>query len=196
MQQFQANRAMLRQYARLARQAKFRGLFCQISDPVDHLCRAVFLDSNRDETGRLDFLGLAPEQIQGFGLGVMAARARFCAREMGLPPEDIRVYGPHGAGLVAANAPDAGYDSAASAALTAATRDMNLRVGLSSAAVSILQLLRGREHFGAVPLGGVYFGCRSRMTRLGPQICREPLAEPLQERIAVAFRELEDFSDA
>ena len=207
MQQFQANRAMLRQYARLARQAKFRGLFCQISDPVDHLCRAVFLDSNRDETGRLDFLGLAPEQIQGFGLGVMAARARFCAREMGLPPEDIRVYGPHGAGLVAANAPDAGYDSAASAALTAATRDMNLRVralgfkpylapGLSSAAVSILQLLRGREHFGAVPLGGVYFGCRSRMTRLGPQICREPLAEPLQERIAAAFRELEDFSDA
>ncbi len=207
MQQFQANRAMLRQYARLARQAKFRGLFCQISDPVDHLCRAVFLDSNRDETGRLDFLGLAPEQIQGFGLGVMAARARFCAREMGLPPEDIRVYGPHGAGLVAANAPDAGYDSAASAALTAATRDMNLRVralgfkpylapGLSSAAVSILQLLRGREHFGAVPLGGVYFGCRSRMTRLGPQICREALAEPLQERIAAAFRELEDFSDA
>ena len=55
MQQFQANRAMLRQYARLARQAKFRGLFCQISDPVDHLCRAVFLDSNRDETGRLTF---------------------------------------------------------------------------------------------------------------------------------------------
>ena len=34
------------------------------------------------------------------------------------------------------------------------------------------------------------------MTRLGPQICREALAEPLQERIAAAFRELEDFSDA
>ena len=205
MQQFQANRDMLRHYARLARKAGFRGLFCQISDPVDHLCRAIFLESNRDGSGSLDYRGLLPEQIQGFGLGVMAARARYCGQELGIPRETIRVYGPHGAGLVAANAPTEGYDRARSASLTAATRDMNLRVrelgfkpyiapGLSSAAVSILQLLRGQVHFGAVPLGKAYFGCQSCMTPLGPRILREELAGPLQDRIAAAFRELEEFS--
>lgn len=205
MQQFQANRDMLRHYARLARKTGFRGLFCQISDPVDHLCRAVFLESNRDESGRLDYAGLLPEQIQGFGLGVMAARARYCGQALGIPQSSIRVYGPHGAGLVAANAPAEGYDGDLSAVLTAATRDMNLRVrelgfkpyiapGLSSAAVSILRLLQGQDHFGAVPLGRAYFGCQSRMTALGPQILREPLASPLQDRIACAFRELEEFS--
>jgi hypothetical protein len=82
---------------------------------------------------------------------------------------------------------------------------MNLRVrelgfkpyiapGLSSAAVSILQLLRGQVHFGAVPLGKAYFGCQSRMTPLGPRILQEELAPPLQQRIAEAFRELEEFS--
>ena len=205
MLQFQANRDMLRHYARLARKARFRGLFCQISDPVDHLCRAVFLESNRDCCGRLDYQGLLPEQIQGFGLGVMAARARYCGQKLGIPQGSIRVYGPHGAGLVAANAPGGDYDGPLSAALTAATRDMNLRVrelgfkpyiapGLSSAAVSILQLLRGQVHFGAVPLGKAYFGCQSRMTPLGPRILQEELAPPLQQRIAEAFRELEEFS--
>lgn len=85
MLQFQANRDMLRHYARLARKARFRGLFCQISDPVDHLCRAVFLESNRDCCGRLDYQGLLPEQIQGFGLGVMAARAATAARSWEFP---------------------------------------------------------------------------------------------------------------
>ena len=75
MAQYAANREMLRQYAKKAREAGFRGLFCQISDPVDHLARAVFLYSNQDESGMYDFAGLLPEQIQGFGLGVMAARA-------------------------------------------------------------------------------------------------------------------------
>ena len=67
-------------------------------------------------------------------------------------------------------------------------------VSSSSAAVSILQLLRGQVHFGAVPLGKAYFGCQSRMTPLGPRILQEELAPPLQQRIAEAFRELEEFS--
>lgn len=134
----------------------------------------------------------------------MAARARSCGQVLGIPQSSIRVYGPHGAGLVAANDPGGDYDGALSAALTAATRDMNLRVrelgfkpyiapGLSSAAISILRSC-GAGHFGAVPLGRAYFGCQSRMTPLGPQILREPLAGPLQDRIASAFRELEEFS--
>ena len=49
MAQYSANRAMLAAYARKAREAHFSGLFCQVSDPVDQLARAVFLESNRDE---------------------------------------------------------------------------------------------------------------------------------------------------
>lgn len=38
----------------------------------------------------LDFQGLLPEQIQGFGLGVMAARARSCGQVLGIPQSSIR----------------------------------------------------------------------------------------------------------
>lgn len=205
MAQFQANRALVAQYANLARKAGFRGLFCQISDPVDHLCRTVFLESNRSVGGKLDFLGLLPEQIQGFGLGVMAARAAYCAEELHLPSRNLlRTYGPHGAGLIVANAPNLGYDDMLSRALTEQTRDMNLRIrslgfkpyiapALSSAVLSILQLVRGQVHFGAIPLGGIYFGCQSRMTRYGVQPQQEPLAPVLQNRIQDAFQALQEF---
>ena len=117
----------------------------------------------------------------------MAARARSCGQVLGIPQSSIRVYGPHGAGLVAANDPGGDYDGALSAALTAATRDMNLRVrelgfkpyiapGLSSAAISILRLLRGQVHFGAVPLGRGLLRLPKPYDPLGPQILREPLA--------------------
>ena len=54
MAQFVRNREMLAGYARRARETAFDGLFCQISDPVDQLCRAVFLESNRDASGAFD----------------------------------------------------------------------------------------------------------------------------------------------
>lgn len=201
MLQYEANRDMLRHYAREARRVRFPGLFCQISDPVDHLARFVFLESNRNDAGEMDFQGLAPEQVQGFGLGVMAARARYAAPDT----DTLRVYGPHGAGLVVANAPDEGYDQETSLALTRATREMNLQVralgykpyiapGLSSAAVSILRLVRSLPHYGAVPLGGVYFGCENTMTPFGPKLLREPLAPPLLARLEQAWGELRGFA--
>ena len=58
-----------------SRERKFRGLFLVMSDPVDPLCRAAYLASNRDEAGNLDHQGLLPEQIRGLGLGVMNARS-------------------------------------------------------------------------------------------------------------------------
>ena len=90
MAQYEANRAMVGSYARMARQADFTGLFCQISDPVDHLSRSVFLQSNQKETGEFDFAGLLPEQVQGFGLGVMAARCAYYARRLGLDEDALR----------------------------------------------------------------------------------------------------------
>ena len=201
MAQYEANRAMITGYARMARAAKFQGLFCQISDPVDLLARAVYLESNRGEAGHFDWQGLLPEQVQGFGLGVMAARARYYAPELELDPESIRVYGPHGAGLVAANAPGADYDPERSQRLSELTRQANLRVrelgfkpyiapGISSAAVSILQLLRGRFHYGAVPLGQAYFGCRSRFTANGLETFRESICPELLARLEQAYGDL------
>ena len=106
MAQYQANRPLAAHYGRLAREARFQGLFCVVSDPVDPLCRAVLLESNRSEAGTLDFQGLFPHQVRGFGLGVMNARAAYYARQ---DPrfadflEDGRTFGPHGEDLVAAN---------------------------------------------------------------------------------------------
>lgn len=203
MAQFEKNREMLREYAKTARNVGFSGMFCQISDPVDPLSRVVFLESNRDGRGKFDGRGLLPEQIRGFGLGVMAARAAYYAEKESIPFENGRVYGPHGAELIVANDPTC-YDPTLSARLTELTVTANLRVrelgfkpyiapALSSAAVSILRLLRGQSHFSAVPMGGAYFGCRSRMTEHGILVEREPLAPALYERIRAVHRSLEGF---
>ena len=202
MAQWEANRALIAPYARRARQAGFQGIFCQVSDPVDLLAREVFLESNRSPGGELDCAGLLPEQIQGFGLGVMAARAEYYAGKEGIPFDNGRVYGPHGTGLLAANHWGKGYDPAISARLTALARDANLRVrelgfkpyiapGLSSAAISLVRMLRGQTYYGSVPLGGVYFGCRSRRTRQGPAILREELSPLLMARLKETYRDLQ-----
>ena len=203
MAQYARNRDMLFSYAKAARDAGFRGLFCQISDPVDQLARIVFLQSNRDEAGRFDAKGLLPEQVQGFGLGVMAARAEYYAAQMGIAFSEGRVFGPHGNHLIVANHPTE-YDQTLSEALTKATVTANLRVrelgfkpyiapALSSAAVSILRLVRGQTHYGAVPMGGAYFGCRNRMTAQGLSILREPLHPVLYARLRTVHHSLEDF---
>ena len=207
MAQFEANRAMLGAYAQKARDTGFSGMFCQISDPVDHLAREVFLRSNRAADGSYDFAGLLPEQVQGFGLGVMAARAAYYAEKEGIDFTQGRMYGPHGQGLIVANCPEEGYDDVLSRCLTDLTRTANLKVrelgfkpyiapGLSSAAVSILRLLRGQEHYGAVPLGGAYFGCVSRMTRFGVALKREPICPELLKRLEETHRALREFNYA
>ncbi len=204
MMQYEANRELLHGYAKRARESGFSGLFCQISDPVDQLSRAVFLMSNTNEAGEFDGAGLLPEQVRGFGLGVMHARAEYCARCDGIHTQQLRVYGPHGNGLVIANAPDEGYDSAISRQLTHQAETANLFVrslgfkpylapGLSSAAVSVLRTLRGDWHDGAVPLGGAYFGCRAKLGTSGPEIRREHLHPELMQRISESYRRLEEF---
>lgn len=204
MVQYEANRDMLRTYAQMAREAHFTGLFCQVSDPVDHLARVVFLQSNRTADGVYDFGGLLPEQVQGFGLGVMAARAAYFAEKEGIDFSAGRVYGPHGADLIVANSSGESYNDTLSARMTEWAKTANLRVrelgfkpyiapGLSSAALSILALLRGETHYGAVPIDGAYFGCRSRMTERGLCVQREPICAKLLERIEKTHRLLKEF---
>ena len=118
--QFEENRKIIAGYAKQAADAGYKGLFGVVSDPLDLLCGVV-----------LDYLH--PDQIQGFGLGVMFARAAYYAKKLapagpsdnasgsdctvsqacrnvypsGFPfdsfTEHGRVYGPHGKGLVAVN---------------------------------------------------------------------------------------------
>ena len=202
MVQLAKNREMLKEYSALARRARFSGLFCEISDPVDLLARSVYLQSNRDEAGNYDFRGLLPEQVVGFGLGVMRARAANMARRMGADCPRLRAFGPHGADLVVANDP-LDYDEALSQALTRRTVEANLEVralgfkpyiapAISSAALSLLRLLRGEPFLGAVPMGGVYFGCRNQLTEFGFETLPEPLHPALRDRVGAAWEKLRE----
>ena len=79
MYQFENNSKIIGHYAKMAREKNFKGLFCAVSDPVDPLAKTAFLESNKNEAGEYDWMGLLPEQDQGFGLGVMNARAAYYA---------------------------------------------------------------------------------------------------------------------
>ncbi len=206
MMQYQANRTLLRDFARGAREADFAGLFAQVSDPVDQLSRAVFLMSNQNDRGALDWNGLLPEQVRGFGLGVMQARAVYCAEHLRVRYQEVCSFGPHGKGLVVANAPNEGYDEALSLRLTQMAEEANLEIrkigykpyiapGISSAAVSILRALRGEWHNAAVPIGGVYFGCNGRFGKNGPEILRQPLDIRLFRRIEASYQRLQEFNE-
>ncbi|HWS30329.1 MAG TPA: lactate dehydrogenase [Clostridia bacterium] len=203
MAQLESNRALVLPYARMARKENFKGLFAQISDPVDILCRDVFLKSNSDENGAYDWAGLLPEQVRGYGLGVMKARAKYAARAIGREADcaNLRVYGPHGNGLVAANDPGCAYDDALSKELTLSAINANLKLretgykpyiapAISSACVSFLRTLNGEWHEAATPLGGVYMGCRSRFTPSGVELERMPFHKTLYDKIEETYAHL------
>ena len=200
MAQYENNKAIVSQYAKQAREAGFKGLFCVVSDPVDALARAAWQASNTDENGNFDGKGLRPEQVQGYGRGVMNARAAYYAKRQ---PElfgdfltEGRAFGPHGQDLVIANS-IANYDDERSRALTklAVTANMEMRAlgykpyvapALSSGAISILLTLRGEWHYGAVYFGGIYMGCRTRYTAVGLETEVLDMPAALFERIRQA----------
>ncbi|MBQ6503837.1 MAG: hypothetical protein IJI57_08000 [Flexilinea sp.] len=180
MAQFETNAALVRQYAREARRQGFNGLWAAVSDPVDPLAKTAYLESNLNENGEWDGLGLLPEQVQGYGLGVMNARAAYFAKRdsrFASFLQDGRTFGPHGEGLWAANS-ISDYDEELSRELTELTKTANLKMrelgfkpyaapALSSGALSLLQTLRGEWHCGSVFLDGVYMGCKNRYTPAG-----------------------------
>ena len=196
MAQYRLNRELAALYAQKARQARYRGLFCVVSDPVDPLCRAVLTESNRAPNGEMDYQGLFSHQVRGFGLGVMHARALYYARRdprFASYLTEGRAFGPHGEDLVLANSV-AHYDDALSRELTEKVAHANLEMrklgykpyvapALSSGALSLLALLRGQWHYSSVYDGQVFMGCRNRLTPAG--IETEPLTLPpaLQKRI-------------
>ncbi|MBO4949212.1 MAG: lactate dehydrogenase, partial [Peptococcaceae bacterium] len=190
----------------LARNAEFDGLFAVVSDPVDLLCQRVYAVSNCNADGIWDAKGLRPEQVQGYGLGVMNSRAAYYAKQDTRFTQFLtegRAYGPHGSKLVIADSV-ASYHHELSMELTQKTVQANLEVralgfkpyiapALSSAAISILLTLRGEWHYSANYLGGIYMGCKNRSTRYGVELEHLPLPALLLERIQEAQQELKSF---
>ena len=180
MAQFKNNAAIVKTYARMARKANFQGLWCAVSDPVDPLAKTAYLESNKDEDGNWDGKGLRPEQVQGYGLGVMNARAAYFAKKdekLASFLTEGRSFGPHGTGLFIANSIE-NYNEDISQELTHKTVTANLvmrEIGfkpyvapaLSSGALSILLTLRGEWHCGSVFLDGIFMGCKNRYTPAG-----------------------------
>jgi hypothetical protein len=203
MAQYRLNRELAALYAQKARQARYRGLFCVVSDPVDPLCRAVLTESNRAPNGEMDYQGLFSHQVRGFGLGVMNARAAYYARK---DPRfasfltEGRSFGPHGEDLVIANSIDR-YDDGLSRLLTEQAVRANLRMrelgfkpyvapALSSGALSLLLCLRGQWHCSSTYLDGVFMGARNRVLPTGTELERLPLPQALQDRLQITMDRL------
>lgn len=203
MAQYRLNRELAALYAQKARQARYRGLFCVVSDPVDPLCRAVLTESNRAPSGEMDYQGLFSHQVRGFGLGVMNARAAYYARK---DPRfasfltEGRSFGPHGEDLVIANS-IRNYDDALSRQLTEQAVRANLRMrelgfkpyiapALSSGALSLLLCLRGQWHCSSTYLDGVFMGARNRVLPTGTELERLPLPQALRDRLQTTMNRL------
>lgn len=196
MAQLEANRGLIKHFATLAKDVSYKGLVCIVSDPVDPLCVA-FLDES----------SLAPWQIQGYGLGVMNARALYYAEKDGRfasYKEEGRAFGPHGEDLVIANGIES-YDDELSRELTKLVTTANIQVrnlgykpyiapALSSAALSILLTLEGKYHYGSIYLGndkkGAFFGVKNRYTEQGLEYEDLFVCDALFTRLSKAYGNL------
>lgn len=201
--QFEGNAKIIAGYAKKARHRRFKGVFAVVSDPVDLLCKAAFAAANTDENGDWDMKGLAAEQIRGYGLGVMHARAAFFA---GQSPDTMhylregRAFGPHGEGLVIADSIER-YNETLALQLTEKTKHANLEVraagfkpyiapALSSACLSLLATIRGQWHYSATYMGGVFMGARNRLLPSGVEIERLELPPALLRRLENTYESL------
>ncbi len=195
MFQLEANTKIISIYAKMAKEAGFKGQFIVVSDPVDLLCKAVLVHG-----------GLNPEQIKGFGLGVMQARACYYSdrNDMTYYTEHGRAFGPHGKHLVIADSMT-NYDNQKSLELTDMTVKANLDVravgykpfiapAISSAALSILAYLEGKEHYSTVYIDGVYFGCKHHVEDMVfVHTEKYDVPDQLMERLEATNKELKSF---
>ena len=198
MAQLEANKKLVSRYAARAVAENFTGIFAVVSDPVDPLCRAAVRE------------GLAFTQVQGFGLGVMNARAAYYADRddrFAAYADEGRAYGPHGEDLVIADSVK-NYNDELSRELTQLTVRSNLETradgfkpyiapALSSGAISVLQMLNGEWNYSSVFLGdeaeGAFLGCRNRRREDGSIIIENNgLDDRLFERIKKAYDNLRE----
>ncbi len=176
MVQLDPNREIVRGLLAEARRAAYAGLLLVVSDPIEWLALAAFVDGNSDDAGCFTGEGIAPERIAGLGLGVMWARALAAAREDGAEERVARrgaAYGPHSTDVLAFDDLER-PDRELSKRLTSFARNCNFRVrdlghlpyvgpGASSVGLALPRLLAGREALASAFVGGVYFGAPARL---------------------------------
>lgn len=206
LMQFKGNAKIVAYYATLAGAKNFKGLFAVVSDPVDLLCKVALNESNKDSAGNLDYKGLAPEQIRGYGLGVMNARACYYAAQSETTKHYIhegRAFGPHGEGLIIADS-IVNYNEVLSDALTQSTKTANLEVrstgfkpyiapALSSGALSILATINSQWHYSATFIGGTFMGCKNRLLPSGTELETLDLNEVLLCKLNSTYKLLSEF---
>jgi hypothetical protein len=208
MIQFEENAKIIKEYAKLARKNNFKGRFSVVSDPVDQLCYTVFKESNRDDEGNWDNKGLFPEQIKGYGLGVMNARAIYYSKQddnLKNYEKKGRAFGPHGNDLVIAdNIYD--YNNENSLKLTEQTVNANLAVrelgykpyiapSLSSGAISLLATITGQWHYSSNFIGGAFMGSKNRNLVTGLELERIRMPAILEKRLSKTYNKLRDFNE-
>lgn len=203
MAQFSSNSEIIRDYAILAREKGFKGIFAVVSDPVDLLCKVAFLESNKNSNGNLDFKGLGPDQIIGYGLGVMNGRACYYAEKS---PETLhyleegRAFGPHGEGLIIANSIE-NYNEELSNYLTEKTINANKDVrglgfkpyvapSLSSGALSIISTIEEKWFYGSTYMGGAYIGSKCKLKNNHLEIEQLKLPDLLFNKIHNTYESL------
>lgn len=204
MVQYEENAKLIALYAKMARESKFEGIFAVVSDPVDLLAKKVFVASNTDEQGGLDYLGLLPEQVVGFGLGVMDGRAKYYSDLMGLAyRQNGRVFGPHGKDLVVSDNIDEPKQENA-LLLTKRVVEANLEVralgfkpyiapAISSGANAIINYLANKPLYCANYVNGVFWGSMSQVMPYGAvEIERFIAHEALLTRLMGAYHNLEE----
>lgn len=201
MAQLEANSSLVDIYARRAAEKGFKGIFAVVSDPVDPLCMAAVKG------------GLRPEQVQGYGLGVMNGRAEYYSEKherFSSYIKEGRAFGPHGGDLVIANSIE-NYDDGVSRELTELTVGANMEMrsdgfkpyiapAMSSGAISLTETLKGGWNYSSVYLGsgreGAFLGCRNRrIVKDGVNIIEVenlPLPEELFGRIRHAYDNLKE----
>ncbi|WP_373898981.1 lactate/malate family dehydrogenase [Haloimpatiens sp. FM7315] len=196
--QFKGNSKIIDYYANLARENNFKGIFSVVSDPVDLLCKRAFEYSNKNKEGKWDFKGMAPEQIRGYGLGVMHGRALYYSKD--IAPEykiEGRAFGPHGKGLIIANSIN-NYNDSLSLLLTEKTKNANIEVrktgfkpyiapSLSSGAISLIDTIKGNWNYSANFLGGTYLGCKNKISPSGLELETLDFHKKLFERLTSTY---------
>ncbi|NMM62661.1 lactate dehydrogenase [Clostridium sp. P21] len=193
--QFEGNSKIVSLYAKMAKEKNFKGIFSVVSDPVDLLCKVALNEH------------LLPEQIRGYGLGVMNARASYYASQNDNCIQYLkegRAFGPHGEHLVIADSIN-NYNEEASKYLTEKTIKSNLEVrslgfkpyiapALSSGALSIIATIKSEWHYSATFIGGAFMGCRNRLLTSGIELeGYKNMPSKLFDRLEKTYNELLSF---
>ncbi|MBI5755012.1 hypothetical protein HZA41_02225, partial [Candidatus Peregrinibacteria bacterium] len=180
MVQFPFNLGILRQYLEIAKNSQFSGLFAIVSDPPDHLATAVNNEIAQKISGNpYSSERLGNHQLPAFSGLLNFSRAEWVIRNMG--DENLKdsfrregdVFGPHGQGLVVANARGDNFDPDLSRVVSQMASVANYAVRQAgklpydapgvNLALGIIDILCGKDGPISLHIGNVTCGVRAKL---------------------------------